>query len=312
MFKKTLVCMFVLSLFANIALLYYLYNNNLFNPGNVATQSTVEQLPYLSKRIFTEKQNDILINFVPLRSAARDYIEAQKEEIGYYFEYLPSGTSIGINEKMEIRIASLIKVPVVMAFYKLIEEGKLSEDTELTVREKDINIDFGNLWRDGPNSKISVKEAILLSIIESDNTAARVLNSNLPEGAIDDVYDSLDIPKNFADGYPIISPKNYTSILRSLYLSSYLIKEYSNEILDILTRTKFSDMLPAGVDKEIKVAHKIGIYDTQKVFSDCGIIYVPDRPYTLCIMVKGSQEQSREHISLLSKMAFEYVSKIYR
>ncbi len=275
-------------------------------------QPETEKYGFLSKRIFAENQNDILINFVPLRAAAREYIANQKVSIGYYFEYLPSGTSIGVNDQMEIRIASLIKVPIVMAVYKEIEQGNLSKDGQLTLSKNDINKDFGNLWERGEGAKIEVDEAVDLALTKSDNTAARVLNSNLPEGAVDRVYDSLDIPKNFKDDHPIISPKNYTSILRSLYLSSYLTRDSSNEILDKLTKTEFTNMLPAGVNAGVKVAHKMGVYDAQETFSDCGIVYVPGRPYAICIMVKGSESEAVEHIRLLSKMAFEYVTKASR
>lgn len=298
-----------LSLAVNAYLLYKSASNPL---STTNSQPNSDKYSYLSKRIFAESQNDILINFVPLRFAVRDYINNQKIPIGYYFEYLPSGTSIGVNDQMEVRIASLIKVPVVMATYKEIEHGNLNKNEELTLGKDDINNDFGSLWQRGEGAKITVGEAIDLALKQSDNTAARVLNSNLPEGAVDQVYDSLDIPKNFKDDYPIISPKNYTSILRSLYLSSYLTRDSSNEILDKLTKTDFLSMLPAGVGAGIKVAHKMGTYDTQETFSDCGIVYVPERPYAICVMVKGGESEAVEHIRLLSKMAFEYVSKVSR
>jgi beta-lactamase class A len=136
----------------------------------------------------------------------------------------------------------------------------------------------------------------------------------LPEGAIDRVFDALDIPKHREGEYSVISPKNYSSILRSLYLSSYLRREDSNGILDILTQTKFNDKLPAGVPGKVLVAHKIGVFDEndagQPVFSDCGIVYQPDRPYVLCIMVKADEATARQHIQLLSKMVYGYVSQV--
>src|SRR3989338_211964 len=62
----------------------------------------INQHPFLSKRIFAENQNDILINFIPLREAMRTYMDKLGEAAGVYFEYLPSGNSIGINDKMEV------------------------------------------------------------------------------------------------------------------------------------------------------------------------------------------------------------------
>src|SRR4051812_43641694 len=78
--------------------------------------------PFLSSRIFASNQNDILINFVNLRDELRNYVNGVKDPLGLYFEYLPSGVSIGVNDKQEFILVSLLKVPVVMAVYRNVEQ----------------------------------------------------------------------------------------------------------------------------------------------------------------------------------------------
>ncbi len=280
---------------------------------NEAKQSS--RYEYLSKRIFAENQNDILINFTPLREALRAYVGKQPHPIGVYFEYLPAGTSIGVNDSLETKIASLIKIPVVMAAYKAIEEKKITLDQVITVGEDDIDPTFGALWEKGPGTTLTVKETIDLALKESDNTATRALTDALPEFSIERVFNSLDIPKNKEENYILISPKNYTSILRSLYLSSYLEQEDSDAILETLTQTKYNDKLPAGVEEKVPVAHKIGTYNIddrqESVYSDCGIVYVPNRPYSLCIMMHGyAEEEVRQHMQLISNMVYQYIVKV--
>lgn len=286
--------------------IYFIINNNRDRPIE-NEMAKYDEFPFLSKRIFAQNQNDILINFIPLRHELRKYVENAKNQLGVYFEYLPSGTSIGVNDNMEVRLASLIKIPIVMAIYKQIESGNISKDTMLTISESSINKEFGDLWKKGVGYKITVEDAINLSLIKSDNTAARVLVSALPDGAIDNVFDSLDIPKDKNQNLPIISPKNYSSILRSLYLSSYLTKDHSNEILEILSKTNFTDRLAAGVPANTKISHKIGVYDTDNIFSDCGIIYPKGRPYLVCVMVKADESTAIQQIELISKMIYGYV-----
>ncbi len=201
-----------------------------------------------------------------------------------------------------------------MAAYKAIEEGKMSINTPLTINQNDLDKSFGNLWKRGAGATITVNEAIDLMLIKSDNTATRVLTDELPQFAIEDVFDGLDIPKDKENGFAVISPKSYTSVLRSLYLSSYVTRDHSNAILSTLTKTDFSDKLPAGVPDSVVVAHKIGVYNTDSqspVYSDCGIIYVPSRPYSLCMMTKNvSENTSRQHMQLISKMVYGYVSQV--
>ena len=161
---------------------------------------------------------------------------------------------------------------------------------------------------------MTVEETIRLSLVNSDNTASNILRSTIPALAIDRVFDSLDIPKDTKGVFHIISPKNYSSILRSLYLSSYLTEASSNEILGILTMTVFNDKIAAGVPKNIKVAHKIGVFSTkdelEETYGDCGIVYVPKRPYVICIMTKSNETESREHMQHISKMIYGYVTAV--
>ena len=309
--KIAAVIIFIFSLILNVFLLTH-------KPGlqPQSEKSSQSLYPYLSKRIFVENQNDTLINFVPLREAMRDYVDKIPDSISVYFEYLPSGVSIGINEKDEFVQASLIKVPVAMAIYKEITKGRINENQILTVQKEHIDSLYGNLWKKGVGTKITVKEAISLMLTNSDNTANRLLSAQLPEGALDDVYNSLDIPTKFDEQkiFPIISAKNYTSIFRSLYLSAYINREYSNNILRFLTQSVFDDKLVAGVSDKIEVAHKIGVFKVSNskkiVYSDCGIIYFPRRPYMLCVMFNGNEENARTSIKQLSKMVYGYIEKI--
>lgn len=279
-----------------------------------SSKTNFSDYPFLSKRIFAENQNDILINFIPLRQALREYAEKQENEIGVYFEYLPSGTSIGVNDQMQINIASLIKIPVVMAIYHEIDKGHIKKEDIITMEEYHIDKKFGDFWKKGVGTKITVMEAIELALIESDNTASTMLLSILPFGAIDTIFDALDIPKDTKNKLHIISPKNYSSILRSLYLSSSLEKKSSNDILEILMKSRFNDKIAAGLPETIKVSHKIGVFNSkdnpEETYSDCGIVYVPNRPYLLCVMTKSNEEKAREYMRHISKMIYGYITAV--
>ncbi|MEK7227748.1 MAG: serine hydrolase [Patescibacteria group bacterium] len=298
------------SLLLNIVLI-------ILTPGTF-DKNDPSKYPYLSKRIFAQGQNEILINFIPLRNALRDYVDKLPDTVGVYFEYLPSGVSIGVNDRQELAIASLIKTPLVMAIYRQIEKGVIKKDDVVTMQEEYIDKGFGNLWQRGVGTELTVSELTKITLEESDNTASKMLGSLIPKEEIRKVFDSLDIPMNTQENDKTItvSPKSYSSILRSLYLSSYLEREHSNEILDILTKTLYDDKIVAGVPSSIKVAHKIGIWDIDSVngkgviYNDCGIVYVPDRSYLLCIMTKTDEINAKLYMKTISKMIYSYVSKV--
>ncbi len=280
---------------------------------SMSKTSETDKFPLLSKRIFAENQNDIIINFIPLRVAMKDYISKQTAGIGIYFEYLPSGISIGVNDRDEVRLASLSKVPLAMSIYRAIEKEEFTKNEELTIKKEHLDKGFGTLWQKGEGAKLPVSDLINLLLTESDNTAYNVLFDELTTSEINDVYENLDIILGEDKQGPIVSPKSYSSIFRSLYLSSYLARESSNEILKIMTKSDFNDKIVAGIPADVQISHKIGVFETLddgNVYIDCGIVYVPQRPYIICAFVKGSNEDANTHISHLSEMIYKYIVKV--
>ena len=273
--------------------------------------------PLLSPRIFVNNPNDTIINFTALRTDLRRIVGAEKRfRSGVYFEYLPSGVSIGVNEKDEFVTASLLKVPVIMGIYHMIETGKLNGNRMITLKQTDLDPNFGNLWKRGAGAKLTVDEAVKLALTESDNTAALALDDLIPEDPVLSVYNSLDIPVIIDHTQPVVSPKNYSSVLRCLYLSCYLSFANSQKLLDLLTQSVFTDSIPAGVPPTVKVAHKVGIYDQpgskNRVRSDCGIVYAPHRPYILCIfsaLQKGQESNVMDFVRAVSARVYAYVSE---
>ncbi len=272
--------------------------------------------PLLSPRIFVQNPNDTIINFTDLRTQLRSFVDAQDDfRAGVYFEYLPSGVSIGVNEKENFISASLIKVPFIMGIYKLMEKGTLKKDTMITLKKEDLDPHFGTLWKQGEGHTLTVEEAIRLTLQESDNTAALALDHFAVNDPIREVYDSLDIPIDWSGDQPAVSPKNYSSIFRCLYLSCLLDYQGSQDILRQLTQTIFNDGLPAGVPKDVPFAHKIGMYDSptsgKRVRLDCGIAYPPKRPYILCVL--GEAEKGKEFLITdftrqVSGLVYRYVT----
>jgi beta-lactamase class A len=287
----------------------------LFSPLEVISRF---RYPSLSPRIFTFSPNDTIINFTKLRSDLRVYAEKKDPALlrtGVYFEYLPTGVSIGIHEKDQFITASLLKVPFIMGVYKLYERNQLKPDDRLTLQQGDLDPDFGTLWKKGAGTTLSVAEAVRYALTQSDNTATRALDADVSDDLVQEVYDALDIPISLDKNEPVVSPKNYSSVFRCLYLSCFLSKTNSEDILQQLSHSIFTDGLPAGVPGSVRVSHKVGMYDTpdggNRVRSDCGIIYLPRRPYILCAVAetpKGKEQLINSFFREISEKIYAYVS----
>ena len=317
MVRKYILGILAISLAVNV-ILGFLFLSRDNSPTSPASSQAKNDYPYISPRVFVEETNDIIINFNPLRQALRSYVQNSGEEIQIYFEYLPSGSSIGVNDQEPFLAASLFKIPVAMAVMRSISEGKIDENKILTIEEKHIDKRFGNLWKKGAGAKLSVTEALEASLIESDNTATNLLKDAVPLESIADVLNTLDFPRlSKTDEESEVTVKNYSTILKSLYLSSYLRFEDSNQILDILTKTDFKDRLESGLPQGIAFAHKIGEYEGKTpdstVYSDCGIVYLPKKPYLLCVAVEGETKEFMHNVmKSVSQTIFGYVNDVER
>lgn len=311
------------SLIFNVALLILITIILIYNPRSVTTivntnpdniPPTLDELsrkyPYLAKRIIAEDEIDLLVNFMPLRKNLREFVAPFGDNFAFYFEYLPTGTSIGVNEKNNFNPASLGKVPLAMALYLGSEKGTVKRDQKVSIQLEHINDKSGSLYKRGVGTELSLGEVIDVMLRESDNTAAAILAEYVIDEDYQEVYKGLDIEFP-ADNNNLISAKGYSSILKALYFSSVLNKEDSQRILNLLTETIFKDKLVAGVPKGVSVAHKIGFWG-EELYSDCGIVYVPHRSYLLCMISKSNENEARSRMKTASQVIYNYISTFNR
>lgn len=278
--------------------------------GQEVGQST-QEFPLLAKRIFIDNPNNIRINFSDLRSELRNYFEENNIEGSLYFEYLPTGTSVRVNGDERYRAASLIKLPVAMEVYKAQEKGLLKLSDKVALKQEWLNDGYGSLYEKGVGYELTLGEAVDIMLKESDNTALRILLDATSGLDVEDrALGSLDIEFTLGSDDGIdVGTRSYSSFLKCLYFACYNSPEDSQQILDTLTETPFSDRIVAGIgDESVKIAHKIGVFNSQ-VQGDCGIVYVENNNYVLCLMIEGNDDQqTNQHFSALSKLTYDYVA----
>lgn len=267
----------------------------------------------LSKDILADKQSDILLDFTDLRQKVEAYAAQNvgKENSSIYFQYLPTGTGFGYGETRAFTGASLIKVPYVMNLYRLAEQGKIDLDKKIPLKEEWLNKDYGDLYKKGAGYMLSYREAAQYALERSDNTAVYMIIAALKASDMspdEEAVNYLDITFTITDKLQIdLGAQSYTSVLKCLYFSCYLNLNDSQETLNYLTQSPFSDRLTAQLPAGVKVAHKIGT-NGESIESDCGIFYVENRNYSLCVMLRQSDPDASKHIADISKMVYDYVT----
>jgi beta-lactamase class A len=305
----------ILSLLINVGLTIYntrilLQNNQLrnevFNENKNEFELLSPDIAWLEVDEFLEKQKTFTISYSDIKPKVQETLT--KDVTGYYgfyFEDLVTGAWLGINEREEFVPVSLLKVPLMIAVLKKIEQNSLSLTDEIEILPTDIDLTWGDL-ADKLGQKFTIKALLQYMIQESDNTAFKALSRLLTTDEFNEALLAVGLP---ADTERAVTPKIYGNILRSMYLSSYLRRPMSEVALNIMLYTKYNSQIPAGVPSNIPIAHKVGFYFQQGYFHDCGIVYVPKKPYVLCIMSKDSDKVEADRvISTVSKIVYDYVT----
>ena len=86
-----------------------------------------------------------------------------------------SGERIGFDEDDVMPTASLIKVPILIALYQAVHEGRLALEDRTTYRKEHLCKGSGVLERLTPGVELSVRDAAVLMIIISDNSATNMV-----------------------------------------------------------------------------------------------------------------------------------------
>jgi beta-lactamase class A len=301
----------VLLLFGNIAW-FINARTDRPNAADATAADHAERYPLLSGIVLSgAPNNDILINFVPLRKSLEQRFATIEAKKSFYFEYVPDGTSIRIGADEQLVAASLIKVPLAMNLYRAAELGRIDLDKKVTVTPQEIDDAFGDLWKKGPGFEMTLRQAARYMLIDSDNTATHVVFDHVKNllSYDEQSFARLDIDQNTENGQAVITARSYSSVLKGLYFSAYLNNEGSQELLGYLSKSKATNRLTKYLPDSVPVAHKIGVYNANWAESDCGIVYVPKRPYILCVMVGLPESEADEFIAQVSKEVYGFVTK---
>lgn len=265
-----------------------------------------EKYPYLNKTKIYELGKHYIINFSDLKKSLTAIQKKYPQKTFMYFDYLNNGSWVGLGERDEFTAASLVKVPLAMAVYKAIEDGRLTPAQSYTLDELDLDSDFGDLYKVGPDNSFTIEELAHIMLGQSDNTARTALYKALSRIGITDpladVYSSLgwEFAPPLLSGnqntdpnyYNAISLKVLSNMFLALYNATYVNLDHSQKILGFLASTAFNDKIRAGVPDDVPVAHKIGTAGMENTFSDCGIVYALNRHYILCAGSSGADEKT--------------------
>jgi beta-lactamase class A len=219
---------------------------------------------------------------------------------GVFLTDLDSGDYFSLNGASTFSAASMIKVPILVAFFQDIDAGKIRLDEELTMQEKDVATGSGDMQYATVGSKYSALEVATNMIVISDNTATNMLLRRL--GGIEAVNQRFKqwglqqtLIRNVLpdlQGTNTTSPKELSTLMAMLSQGELLSMKSRDRALEIMRQTVTDTLLPTSLRPGATISHKTG--DIGSLVGDTGLIDMPTgRRYAITTMVKRPHNDDR-------------------
>lgn len=264
------------------------------------------------KILGSQKEETVADN--ELQGRIQASLGGQDGEYAVYIKDLkPQGKrNVCINCTEPFEAASLYKVFLMAAIYQAALDGKLTLDSVISAKMshlKDVygGTDFGyESFSDGEIIEYTVRESLERVATISDNFAALMLVEKTGWNAVQDVADEIGATDTSIKNPITTSTKDIGIMLEKLYNGEIVSLESSEQILDMLAKSRLNNRIPAKLPEEIKIAHKTG--ELPGVRNDAGVVFLDGNPYVIVIMSKNlkGEDEGVENLAEISKIVYEY------
>jgi beta-lactamase class A len=212
--------------------------------------------------------------------------------VSLYAKNLDTGAVYSFRGDEQVRTASTIKVAIMVEAFARVAEGRAAWSDELTLTKEKKTSGAGVLKELSDGLRLTLRDAVTLMIIVSDNTATNLALDYLSADSVNRRMDSLGlretrsmrkvngggesaegkIEANKRFGLGRTTPREMVELLERMERGEIVSPAVSKEMIDLLGRQQHHD----GIFRyqwQHRVANKTGALD--RLRSDVGIIYHP-------------------------------------
>lgn len=266
----------------------------------------VEAIPDLGDPRFPEPEP--VLDDVPSeeRERVEKGLETLKEEIegyggvaGVYVRDVEGGYGYGVRPDEVFFSASVIKVPIMVAVFRRIDEGKLSLSDTFPTEAGDWAAGAGWMQWEDPGQSYSVYDYLWMMMTQSDNVATNALARKVGgKEYVNEVArsmgaeDTVLVHKVTSERGAVPSLDNRTTtrdmamMLDKIASGEAASPESCQAMVDIMVQNYLESWLVEGLpeDADVDIANKGGwLY---KVYDEVAIVFHENRPYAVAMLTK--------------------------
>lgn len=243
---------------------------------------------------------------------------------------LTSGEIVLHNADEVFPTASSIKIAVLAELYRQEEQAargardkaRLSDLYTFDPRDLVASSDIMGGLTPGV-TKVTNRDLATFMVAVSDNSATNVLIDRLGMENVNAMLDSLglrqtrlrrkmiDLAAARAGRENVSTPREMMQLLEAVYRNRVFNQALTQDFLKVLSTHKSSD-IPRLLPDDVRIANKPG--SLEAVRADCGIVFVPGRPFAIAVMTTydGDERAAEDAISRLALAAYRYFDRLAR
>ncbi len=233
-----------------------------------------------------------------------------------YILDLDTGNYVDLGGDKVFPTASIIKLPILIAFFQDVDAGKIRLD-ETLVMTPDMIVGGSGEMQDLPAySKFSALDTASKMITISDNTATNMIIKRMGGlGVLNQRFRSWGLTKTglrnwLPDlrGTNTTTPKELVRLLAMVDKKQLLSPQSRSQALGILRRVRNRSLLATGLGRGATIAHKTG--DIGFMLGDAGLIEMPNgKHYLAAVLVKSGYNDpvARDFTQQVSRIVYTYL-----
>jgi beta-lactamase class A len=305
-------------------LIEYLYAENVFAakvPEPKVEKLNLEDLPDAGTAEFSS--TEAVMNDVPESESERvqKVLEGARQEIedyngvaGLYVWDLEEDSGYGIRPDEQFFAASTIKIPIMVAVYRKVDEGELEFWQEVEIREEDWAAGAGWLQWEKAGTKQTVGDLLILMMTQSDNVAANALVRTVggadhvnevarSMGAEDTLlYQKVSSERGVVPALDNRStPRDMATMMQQIAEGEAASQKSCGYMIDLMHENGLDWWLDEGLPPGVDAANKAGwLY---RVYDEVGIVENDGRHYAIAILSKHGEAEVQQGQNLIKNLS---------
>jgi N-acetylated-alpha-linked acidic dipeptidase len=254
-----------------------------------------------------ERQGDLLASPLELPARVRASLAGFPGTVSLFAKNLDDGQTFGLDADRRVRSASTIKLPILVEAHAQVAEGRLAWTDRLNLTDDQKAPGAGVLRELSAGLGLTLRDAVSLMILISDNTATNLVLDRVTTDAVNARMEALGFsrtrslkkiggtgaskaasePANQGFGIGVTTTREMVGLLEALAKGEIVSVAASKEMVDLLKRQQYHDGIGRSL-RGVAVASKPGALD--RLRSDVGIVYTARGRIALAITCENLPE----------------------